>query len=95
MASAHDVVLRTALLPGGRFSIVVRDRGVGIDQEDLARVFEPYFTTKRAGTGLGLAISRNIVQGLGGSIAVSSQPGQGTEIRLELPMDSNRQERTP
>ncbi len=94
-ASDHDVVLQTALLPGGRFSIVVRDRGVGIEQADLARVFEPYFTTKRAGTGLGLAISRNIVKGLGGSIAVSSQQGHGTEIRLELPMDSSREERTP
>jgi two-component system, NtrC family, sensor histidine kinase HydH len=89
----HDVVLTTAPVPGGRFAIVVRDRGVGISPADLARVFEPYFTTKRTGTGLGLAISRNIIEGLGGTITVSSQPGQGTEIRLELPVNGSREER--
>ena len=63
-----------------------RDRGVGIQPADLACVFEPYFTTRRAGTGLGLAIARNIVEGLGGRIDISSQPGIGTEIRIELPV---------
>ena len=91
--SDHDVVLRTSSLPGGRFAIVVRDRGVGIEPAALARMFEPYFTTKRAGTGLGLAISRNIVQGLGGTITVASEPGQGTEIRLELPVNGTSEER--
>jgi signal transduction histidine kinase len=66
---------------------VVRDRGIGIAQPDLARVFEPYFTTKRTGSGLGLAIARNVVEGLGGAIQVSSQPGAGTEILIELPVD--------
>jgi signal transduction histidine kinase len=49
-------------------------------------VFDPYFTTRRTGTGLGLAISRNIVEGLGGAITVSSQKGRGTEVRIELPI---------
>jgi signal transduction histidine kinase len=49
-------------------------------------VFDPYFTTRRTGTGLGLAISRNIVEGLGGAIGVSSQKGRGTEVRIELPL---------
>jgi signal transduction histidine kinase len=48
-------------------------------------VFDPYFTTRRAGTGLGLAISRNIIEGLGGTIAVSSRTGEGTDVRIELP----------
>jgi signal transduction histidine kinase len=81
-----DVELKTLVLPGGRFAIVVRDRGIGIAAEDLPRIFEPYFTTKRTGTGLGLAIARNIVEGLGGTITVASQQGVGTEIRIELPM---------
>jgi len=71
---------------GDRVTIVVADTGVGIDQADLPRVFDPYFTTKRGGTGLGLPIAKNIVEGLGGTIAVSSSQGQGTEIRIELPM---------
>jgi signal transduction histidine kinase len=48
-------------------------------------VFDPYFTTKRGGTGLGLPIAKNIVDGLGGTIAVASAAGRGTEIRIDLP----------
>src|SRR5262249_17800991 len=74
---------------GGRVAIVITDRGVGIDPADLSRVFDPYFTTKRGGTGLGLAIAKNIVEGLRGSITVASPPGQGTEIRIDLPLDAS------
>jgi signal transduction histidine kinase len=84
-ANAAPVELITGPAAGGRVSIVVRDRGVGIAAEDLPRVFEPYFTTRRTGTGLGLAITRNIVDGLGGTIAVTSARGVGTDIRIELP----------
>jgi len=73
----------------GRVVVNVRDRGVGIAPEDLARAFDPYFTTRRTGTGIGLAISRNIIEGLGGTIALSSRPGEGTEVRLELPIQSD------
>ena len=69
-----------------RATIVVADRGAGIDPADLPRVFDPYFTTKRGGTGLGLAIAKNIIEGLGGTIGVTSTPGRGTEIRIELPV---------
>ena len=68
-----------------RVAIEVRDRGTGIAAEDLPRVFDPYFTTRRTGTGLGLAISRNIIEGLGGTIGVTSRPGTGTEVCIELP----------
>jgi two-component system sensor histidine kinase HydH len=67
-------------------TIIVADNGVGIDGADLARVFDPYFTTKRGGTGLGLPIAKNIIDGLGGAVTVTSAPGRGTEIRLELPL---------
>src|SRR5262249_54567724 len=67
-------------------SIVVADGGSGISDADLARVFDPYFTTKRGGTGLGLPIAKNIIEGLGGTIAVSSIPGHGTQIRVEFPV---------
>jgi signal transduction histidine kinase len=69
-----------------RATIVVADHGAGIDPADLPRVFDPYFTTKRGGTGLGLAIAKNIIDGLGGTIGVTSTPGRGTEIRIELPV---------
>ncbi len=71
-----------------RATIVIADRGTGIAAADLARVFDPFFTTKRGGTGLGLAIAKNIVEGLGGAIGVTSTPGVGTEFRIDLPFDT-------
>ena len=84
-APTPGIRVATTRAPSGRVAIEVRDRGVGIATEDLGRVFDPYFTTRRAGTGLGLAISRNIIEGLGGTIIVSSRAGEGTDVRLELP----------
>jgi signal transduction histidine kinase len=82
---SYGVRVVTARAASGRVAIEVRDRGVGIGPDDLARVFDPYFTTRRTGTGLGLAISRNIIEGLGGTITVSSRAGDGTDVRIELP----------
>jgi signal transduction histidine kinase len=73
---------------GDHISILVSDMGSGIAGADLPRVFDPFFTTKRGGTGLGLPIAKNIVEGLGGTIAVASAPGRGTEIRIDFPLGS-------
>ena len=75
--------------------ISVHDEGVGIPPKDLPRVFDPYFTTKRGGTGLGLPIAKNIVEGLGGTITVRSEPGLGTDIHLQLPVDAARSTHFP
>jgi signal transduction histidine kinase len=83
-AERPAVVVRTRV-SGTRVTIVIQDSGVGIAPEDMAHIFDPYFTTRRAGTGLGLPISKNIVEGLGGTLAVSSRRGEGTEIRIDLP----------
>jgi two-component system, NtrC family, sensor kinase len=77
--------VRTRRLGFDRVAIEVRDEGTGIAADDLGRVFDPYFTTRRTGTGLGLAISRNIIEGLGGTIAMASRQGDGTDVRIELP----------
>jgi signal transduction histidine kinase len=69
-----------------RLTILVTDTGVGVPAEDLPRMFDPYFTTRRGGTGLGLPIAKAIVEGLGGAMRVTSAEGRGTEIRIELPM---------
>jgi two-component system, NtrC family, sensor histidine kinase AtoS len=69
----------------GRVLVEIHDDGVGIAPEDLARVFDPFFTTRKTGTGLGLAITRNIIEGLGGTITIASRPGEGTTVRLDLP----------
>jgi signal transduction histidine kinase len=77
--------LVTQRAQGGRWRIDVADRGQGISAEDLPRLFEPFFTTRRTGSGLGLALSRNIVEGLGGTIVIDSQVNVGTTVRIELP----------
>jgi len=87
VAQAALVTLQSRVT-AGRVRILVADRGVGIAATDLAQVFDPYFTTKRGGTGLGLPIAKNIVEGLGGTITVSSAPGGGTEIVIDLPIDA-------
>ena len=84
MAAEIEVV--TERLADGRTAIVVRDRGIGIDEDALPRVFEPYFTTRRTGSGLGLAIAKNVVEGLGGTLTADSRVGEGTEMRVELPV---------
>ncbi len=65
--------------------IVVRDRGVGIPQDHLGKIFDPYFTTKSLGSGLGLATSYSIVTAHGGEIGVQSVVDQGTTMTVCLP----------
>ena len=74
---------------GASVCVEVQDDGSGIPPEVQERLFEPFFTTKQAGrgTGLGLSISRRIVTEHGGTIDVSSAPGQGTCVSVRLPVE--------
>jgi signal transduction histidine kinase len=85
-APASPGILVATRLHGERAIISVRDSGVGIAPEDITHIFDPYFTTRRAGTGLGLPIAKNIVEGLGGTITAVSRVGEGTDIRVDLPL---------
>ena len=69
-------------------SVTVEDEGVGIANEDLLRIMDPFFTTKRdiGGTGLGLSVSHRIVANHGGKLTFESEPGKGTLARVELPV---------
>ena len=82
---------RNAQLAAGAYVCAeITDNGCGIEPEVLPRIFEPFFTTKRASKhrGLGLAWVYGIVTNHGGGVAVSSQPGTGTSVRVYLPADS-------
>jgi nitrogen fixation/metabolism regulation signal transduction histidine kinase len=70
----------------GRVVVEVRDTGVGMDDAALARVFEPYFSTKTTGTGLGLPIALRNVELNGGTLDVESRKGHGTTVRMTLPV---------
>jgi signal transduction histidine kinase len=87
----EPLVSVTTAVAGKYVRVTIADRGVGIAPTDLGHVFDPYFTTKRGGTGLGLPIAKNIVEGLSGTMTVSSSPGRGTEMQIVLPLDSRRE----
>lgn len=73
-------------LPSGNYiKISVKDSGTGIPEEDLTRIFDPYFTTKTSGNGLGLTISYSIINQHGGAIDVQSESGKDTVFRVYLP----------
>jgi signal transduction histidine kinase len=67
-------------------TIEVRDQGLGISEDDLERIFSPFFTTKPKGTGLGLSIVRKVVDAHDGIIEATSAPGRGTTFRVTLPV---------
>jgi two-component system, NtrC family, sensor kinase len=73
---------------GSEAIVEVADTGTGIPSEHLARIYDPFFTTKPEGrgTGLGLSVSYGIVQEHGGTLSCESHPGQGTRFRLTLPL---------
>jgi signal transduction histidine kinase len=77
----------------GALELAVRDSGVGIAADDVARIFEPFYTTKGRGkgTGLGLSICRELALALGGRISVESAPGRGSTFTLRLPRTSAAQ----
>jgi len=84
MTDGGDLML-SAKRDGNEVVIDVIDTGPGIDADHLPRIFDAYYSTKPGGTGLGLAIAKRIVDGHGGSIAVQSQTGKGTDFTIRLP----------
>ena len=67
--------------------ISVKDNGKGISPDALPKIFRPFFTTRKDGTGLGLSLAKGIVQSHGGNIEASSTLGQGTQFRIQLPIE--------
>jgi PAS domain S-box-containing protein len=87
MVSEEDTVPHPELKTGPHLCLAVKDSGVGMDPMTMARIFEPYFTTRTPdqGTGLGLSVVHGIVSSTGGTILVSSEPGCGSTFRVYWP----------
>ena len=89
-----------ASIQGGHLAFQVSDTGTGIAHEAQARLFEPFFTTRRQGTGLELALVRAVAEAHGGSVQAHSTPGAGSEFVLSVPLKqanatATRQTRQP
>ncbi len=89
-----DILLSTCNPSDDKIKISITDNGVGISQEDLPHIFEPFFSAKQktSGIGLGMAIVHGIVQSHGGRVEVISDPGKGTTVSIILPVITNQKE---
>ncbi|MHC9543109.1 MAG: sensor histidine kinase [Vulcanimicrobiota bacterium] len=76
----------TSMFRGGQVKVSISDNGCGIPEENLIRLFDPFFSTKEQGTGLGLAVSYGIIESHDGLIEVDSQDGQGSTFTVILPV---------
>lgn len=85
MPHGGELIIRTQSGRNGAI-VDIADTGVGITPENLERIFDAYFTTKKGGTGLGLPTARRIIEEHRGHLTVTSEPGQGTNFRVELPL---------
>lgn len=81
--SGCRIIIKTKLADG-RVQVQFHDNGTGISEENLARIFQPYFTTRERGTGLGLAVVKRIVDLHGGEVSVESEFGEGTTFSISL-----------
>jgi signal transduction histidine kinase len=83
------ITVAVAEREGSRVAVVeVADTGIGMDEDALARIFEPYFSTKATGTGLGLTIAKRNAELNGGTVDVRSERGRGTTVTITLPLGS-------
>jgi len=89
MPESGTLTLRTRQDSASAY-IEVSDTGKGLSQEECARLFTPYYTSKTHGSGLGLAIVQSIISDHGGRISVSSEPGRGTTFIIELPANRDK-----
>ena len=90
MPEGGELRIETAIAPGapGWIQVTVSDTGRGMNAATLARIFDPFYTTKSTGTGLGLSISYGIVRDHGGTITAQSTEGAGATFVIRLPVDA-------
>ncbi|HVP66571.1 MAG TPA: ATP-binding protein [Anaeromyxobacteraceae bacterium] len=93
MPAGGHILVRTRLAPNDVVEAEVSDTGAGIPPQDVARIFDPFYSTKSGGTGLGLAFTLQVLKEHGGTIRCQSEPGRGTTFFVRLPTVS--EDRSP
>jgi len=84
----RELVIRSRPVESGQVLLAVEDRGVGLDEQSMERVFEAFYTTKPEGMGMGLSISRSIVEAHGGRLWAAANNDYGATFQLTLPIES-------
>jgi len=88
----RNLVIQTRCQDGERVLLRVLDTGPGIQDKDMSRLFEPFYTTKESGMGMGLIISRTIIEDHNGTITAEQRAAGGTCFSIVLPSNRNRDE---
>ena len=82
---ARELVITTRNIDPDHVQVTVEDSGIGLDPDTMARIFEPFYTTKPAGMGMGLSISRSILLSHGGRLWATANDGPGTSFHFTVP----------
>jgi two-component system sensor kinase FixL len=85
IATERNVKVRAKTNGGGTVEVSVRDHGTGLTSDELAKIFQPFYTTKREGLGMGLPISRSIIEAHGGRLWVENNPDRGATFYFTVP----------
>jgi signal transduction histidine kinase len=91
MASKEEggvLAIKTAI-DGNAFILSISDEGEGVSEENLSKMFEPFFSTKENGLGLGLPMTKRVIEEHGGTVDFTSVPGKGSEMKFTLPLKKN------
>ena len=90
MRGGGKLPVRTVLRPGVQpyVAVEITDTGVGMDDDEMGKLFEPFYTTKPEGTGLGLTIVSRLIEQNRGRLGVQSSRGEGTTFTISLPTDA-------
>ncbi|HEY7616105.1 MAG TPA: ATP-binding protein [Terriglobales bacterium] len=88
---ARQLVITTRNMEPGLVQVTVEDSGTGLDPNTMARIFEPFYTTKSDGMGMGLSISRSIIENHGGKLWATANPGPGTSFHFSLARNQARE----
>ncbi len=87
----EKTIIVNASSAGDKFILSVTDNGAGISPDNMRSAFEPFFTTKETGIGIGLSMTKRVIEEHSGNIILKSTQGSGTEVKIILPVDNNRE----
>jgi signal transduction histidine kinase len=87
----RELLIRSHQHESDQVLVAVRDAGIGLDPQQMVRLFDAFFTTKPGGMGMGLAISRTIIEAHGGRLWATPNDGPGATVQFTLPLPSARQ----